>query len=407
MSAERLKAPFPAFGGKSAVAALIWERLGNVDNFVEPFFNSGAVLLGRPHAPRVETANDINHYVANFWRATQRDPEAVVAHCDWPVNESDLHARHRWLVLSKEAAAFRGRMATDPEYFDARIAGWWVWGVCCWIGGGWCAPSGGQGPPGGSGNRHPSLSAGDGAGGQGVHAANAEGLKRPALVGDCGGSPGIHGRPTAKRPLIGGDNPASYGKGVHAGRPQLGDAYDIGRGVNASPPDGPEGVCERRRAWLLDWFGRLRDRLRNVRVCCGDWSRVCSSESVLVRLGTTGVFLDPPYPRRRKDGSHSRAGNLYATDADKGKTPEQIRDEILEWAGKWGEHRLMRFCIAGYEGDGYEALAGWSVESWKAGGGYGNRSDRGKKNAKRERLWFSPHCQRPRQRGLFDGLDAA
>jgi hypothetical protein len=51
------------------------------------------------------------------------------------VNEADLHARHRWLVAEVE---FRERMRRDPEYFDAKIAGWWVWGICQWIGSGWC-----------------------------------------------------------------------------------------------------------------------------------------------------------------------------------------------------------------------------------------------------------------------------
>ena len=39
---------------------------------------------------------------------------------------------------------------------------------------------------------------------------------------------------------------------------------------------------------------------------------------------------------------------------------------------------------------------GWTIFSWKAPGGYGNMSDkRGKDNAKRERIWFSPHCLVP------------
>ena len=40
------KAPFPWFGGKSRVAHIVWDRFGNVPNYVEPFFGSGAVLLG-------------------------------------------------------------------------------------------------------------------------------------------------------------------------------------------------------------------------------------------------------------------------------------------------------------------------------------------------------------------------
>jgi hypothetical protein len=66
--------------------------------------------------------------VANFWRATQQAPEAVAMYADGPVVETELHARHRWLVLSDEAKEFRNRMRTDPFFYDPMIAGWWCWG---------------------------------------------------------------------------------------------------------------------------------------------------------------------------------------------------------------------------------------------------------------------------------------
>lgn len=134
-----LRAPFPWFGGKSRVAPEVWPRFGHVANYIEPFAGSLAVLLGRPadNPPRVETVNDIDAYLSNFWRAVSADPDAVAQACDWPVNEADLHARHRWLV---ETGAERlERVKRDAEFFDAQVAGWWVWGQCLWIGSGWCA----------------------------------------------------------------------------------------------------------------------------------------------------------------------------------------------------------------------------------------------------------------------------
>ena len=92
---EKLKAPFPWFGGKSRVADLVWKRFGNVANYVEPFAGSLAVLLGRPHQAKLETVNDLDCYVANFWRALKNDPDGVAQWADDPVNEADLHAKHR------------------------------------------------------------------------------------------------------------------------------------------------------------------------------------------------------------------------------------------------------------------------------------------------------------------------
>lgn len=136
-----LKAPFPWFGGKSRAAPLIWERLGNVPNYVEPFAGSLAVLFGRPSPPRIETINDKDGFVANVWRSIQADPEGTAAHADWPSNECDLHARHLWLKARREALS--ARLMADPGYYDVQIAGWWLWGIAQWIGGGWC----GEGVP--------------------------------------------------------------------------------------------------------------------------------------------------------------------------------------------------------------------------------------------------------------------
>ena len=80
--ADVLKSPYPYFGGKARVAGDIWRRLGDVPNYVEPFFGSGAVLLARPHAPGTETVNDLDGWLTNFWRAVRQDPDRVAAWAD-------------------------------------------------------------------------------------------------------------------------------------------------------------------------------------------------------------------------------------------------------------------------------------------------------------------------------------
>ncbi len=110
----KLKSPYPWFGGKSAVADEVWQYLGDVRNYVEPFFGSGAVLLSRPaDNTRIETINDADGFVANFWRATQFDPEAVAYWADWPVSEIDLYARHGFLINRKERLLWS---LEDPDF---------------------------------------------------------------------------------------------------------------------------------------------------------------------------------------------------------------------------------------------------------------------------------------------------
>lgn len=397
-----LKAPFPYMGGKSRVADLVWNRLGDPDNFVEPFAGTLAVLLTRPTPPKVETANDLDCYLSNFWRAIQADPEAVAYHADWPVVEVDLHARHRWLVLSESATAFRERMRTDPDYYDAKMAGWWVWGICCWIGSGWC-----QTPELANWEQKPVLE-----GGRGIDARFPKSKVRIAAHNKGSVGKGVHAK--GKRPpgsveegtclrhrvprLSSHDGIAAIG--TH-GRPQLADAYSRGRGVHGNDN---AGTCAQRRAWLTEWFQRLADRLRAVRICCGHWLRVCDSPSVTTRLGTTAVFLDPPYPTHASDGTLSRTTGLYSTDGSRSAL-DALRDEVLTYCLERGPDRQMRIAVCGYDTDGYQVLEqyGWECVTWRASGGYGNRSETGRANARRERIWFSPHCHR--QASLFDILE--
>jgi hypothetical protein len=325
-----MKAPFPWFGGKSKVSDIVWERFGNPANYCEPFFGSGAVLLNRPDHPGIETINDLDCMVANFWRALQHDPEAVAFHADWPVNEADQHARHLWLVSQED---FRERMKTDADFYDVKIAGWWVWGQCIWIGSGWCS------------------------------------VQLPHL-GDAG--TGVH----RKLPHLG-----DAGRGVNRQLPHLGDA---GRDA--------ECVSDRTSGTLLAYMQDLADRLRRVRVCCGNWDRICGP-SPTTKLGTTAVFLDPPYADEAE-----RQDDLYASDSG------TVAHEVREWAIANGDNPDMRIALCGYEGE-HTLPDSWECIAWKARGGYGSQGNgAGRENSGRERIWFSPHCLRP-QYNLFSHAD--
>jgi hypothetical protein len=391
-----LRAPFPWFGGKSRAAHLVWPRFGNVANYIEPFAGSLAVLLARPEEfpPRVETVNDKDAYLSNFWRSLQHDPEQVAFYADWPVNEADLHARHRWLV---ETAASRVRkMMSRPDYFDAKVAGWWVWGQCLWIGSGWCSTSRRRRNeyPAGQ-KKRPHCDRGSG---RGVHQDLGDGIfiiprKRPAANGN-GESGGVHRKNwnahnQARRPhlmnpnghgihVIAGRRPNMGGRGggqgvqaprLHGQLPQLsGDGSGSARGLLS------DGIA--RSGGLQAYMLTLAERLRRVRVCCGDWRRVITP-AVTTYIGLTAVFLDPPYDQELRE-------LIYAHDIDK------ISADVREWAIDRGDEPKMRIALCGYEGE-HKMPVGWTQTSWTAGGGYG-RTVRGKGNRRRERIWFSPHC---------------
>lgn len=293
-----IKSPFPYFGGKSRIAALVWERFGRVSNFVEPFFGSGAVLLGCPWPGHTETVNDADGLLANFWRALRADPDAVFAHADYPVSELDLHARHRWLVAQRADVE---RLLAEPDWYDVKIAGWWVWGISQWIGTGWCPRS-------------------------------------PASIADMG-------ELTRKLPHV-----SDAGMGLH----RASEAHA-----------------------LRDYLRSLAARLRRTRVVCGDFARVLGP-SVTWRRGTTAVFLDPPYDVAQR-------AMVYAVETD-------AAPRARAWAIANGDNPLLRIALCGYDGE-HIMPDGWKPIRWKAAGGYGLQgTGRGRENAARECVWFSPHC---------------
>lgn len=314
-SRHALRAPFPWYGGKSLAAPLLWQAFGKVPNYVEPFAGSMAVLLARPHPAKIETVNDKDGLIANFWRATKRAPEAVAEFCDWPVNEADLHARHQWLV--DQALPLTERLMTDPEYYDAKVAGWWVWGICTWIGNGWCSVD----------ERLHRCLPKIGTPGHGIHA------------------------PSRKKPLT------HRNKGVHR---------------NGAPED---------------LFAILAERLRNVRVCCGDWLRVLgrSTLGIDAHHGMTpcAVLLDPPYAH------DEREKRLYREDS------ADLSGLVRAWALENGDNPQLRIALCGWDGE-HSMPASWKQVAWRSKGSGKNRG--------RERIWLSPHCLPiGEQRDLFSG----
>jgi len=297
-SSGKLKAPFPFFGGKSKVAPIVWKGLGKVTNYVEPFAGSLAVLLNNPEPAKIETVNDIDCFITNFWRAVSKEPEAVAKWADEPVHEADLHAKHRWLT-SPATDEFRIKMSTDPDYYDVKIAGWWVWGMGASIPGNWL---------------------------------QQRGLNSMPMLSSAGG-------------------------GVH--------------GLTQEIPE---------------WFKKLQERLRRVRVCCGDWAKVLTpavthKNKGLIPKDITGVFLDPPYDLK------GRVKKVYQQDED-------IFSQVCRWAIENGDNPRMRIVLCGYDGD-HGIPDTWETYSWTTNGGMANQAlgdSRGKDNKATERIWFSPHC---------------
>jgi site-specific DNA-adenine methylase len=371
-----VKAPFPYFGGKSTVAPVIWAALGQPKHYIEPFFGSGAVLLNRPDynpTKHMETICDKDGYVANVWRAMQMDPDAVAKVCDWPVNHADLNARRKYLLKN---AGLLAQLVDDPDYFDVKMAGYWIWAASCWIG---------------------------------------SGLTRQDSMPRVDGEVGVNSF-RGKRPHIGNDGEGCHHLAVAGGRPQVGvqgaGVHQAGQipilnhetGVCRRPCLGSEGahgvhkttltadsdnlldVRDPYTPGLWDWFRQLSERLRRVRVVCGDWNRVCGGDWQDGR-GTCGIFFDPPY-----SAEAGRDPTIYQEEST------TVAHEVRKWCRSRADRKTYRIVLAGYFEE-HESLLneGWTVHRWSAHGGFANKAKdktkcKGEENRHKEALFFSPHC---------------
>ncbi len=320
-----MKPLFPYFGGKSKVAAHVWEALGDC-HYIEPFLGSAAVLLERPdwHKKKLSTVNDIDAFLSNCWRSLKNDFASVASWADYPVDECELHARHIWLLMQKEQLGIK--LMADVDYYDPRAAGYWLYGMCCWIGGGFCSGKGPWWP-----DENGLLAKRNGDSGVGIWKTS------PAIT--------------------------DSGVGIKRIMPSLGNA---GRGINRSEFD---------LATMLDLYA---EKLRNVRILCGDFERVLGN-SVLNVSVVTGVFLDPPYDTTMRD-------NVYNNDED------NVAQRVNQWC--ISAPSTTRIVVAGYEGEhnNLESL-GWTKYQWTASIGYRTLRKTGTNdNRYKESLWCNPAC---------------
>lgn len=318
-----MKAPFPYFGGKASVASIVWQALGQPKAYLEPFFGSGAVLFARPGgAHGKETVCDADGFIANVWRGIQFAPDEIARWCDWPISHIDLMARRKELIKNEERLL--ENLIADPLWYDAVLAGYWIWAASCWIG---------------------------------------AGLTRPNAMPDMTREAGVHA--TGKRPTL----TEFAEQGIHAGPiPSISHAPNTATRSDA----------------MYSWMRALSDRLRAVRVVCGDWTRICGGDWQ-DHAGVCGMFFDPPY------GVSDRASGIYHHES------LTVAADVNAWVLDRGARSSYRIVLAGYREEHQNLLsAGWTERIWKACGGYGNRSKSkgrtGNQNENRETLFFSPHC---------------
>ena len=397
-TAFAVPSPIIEDGGKGRWADAIWQRLGSPGVYVETHGGSCAVLYAKPGGPAPrEVVCETNGWICNFMRSLVGDYEQTAYWADWPTIHQDLTARHRWLL--RWGDEHRERLSDDPDWYDPKAAGWWVWGISSWIGHGWCD--------------NPNRVA-----------------QRPDIHNDRGVAAGrddlVMQRTTLpverdQIPRMASKGLHAHGEGVQIQRkrmpvedkmPQVSEQG--GQGVQQQrvgvPRDGPphihhwpggDGVSAQRQGTaradrleiakadgsldgsrLRPWFRALAQRLSRVIVLNRSWESAVT-DSVLQQTPsspkpTVAVFMDPPY--RTANG---RSTGLYV--GDRAGASDDVAEASYAWAVEHGDR--YRIAYACHLND-FPVPDGWEIETR----GFSGHRDEVKKAESTDCVIFSPAC---------------
>ncbi|WP_302271897.1 DNA adenine methylase [Brachyspira aalborgi] len=234
----KIKAPFFYFGGKSMIAELVWKLLGkDIKRYFEPFAGSLAVLFAREKDTNTlysEIVNDLDCLLINVWKALKYASHEVALLCCDP--SSQLLYWQRICYIIKHKDFLLERMLKDDEYYDIKLAAYWIYCKSSEIG----------------------AVAIDKTDINDIYNSIDNGITR--------------GRIQLLR-----------SNGIHSKCTHLYNPYSVTR-------------CKLERLTL--WFSQIQSVLENVKITCLDWKRLFNEGSHWQDDNSSsniGIFFDPPY----------------------------------------------------------------------------------------------------------------
>ncbi len=126
---------------------------------------------------------------------------------------------------------------------------------------------------------------------------------------------------------------------------------------------------------LTEYFAALKERLKNVTIHYGDWTRLTRSAERNCKDRDGAIFFDPPYLH-----ATGRSPRLYAHESP----------DVADWVKKWAvaraqTHPKLRIALCGWQAE-HDMPPDWEQFKWRTNMGAS------------ERIWFSPNCIKPEEK---------
>lgn len=133
LAQKRRKIAFGWYGGKFSHLAWLLPLLPEANHYCEPFGGSAAVLLNREPAP-VETYNDLDGDVTNFFRVLRSDPDELIRQiaftpfsreeffiaCGVEAGLTDLERARRFFVRARQVRTGLAQTATLGRWANCK-----------------------------------------------------------------------------------------------------------------------------------------------------------------------------------------------------------------------------------------------------------------------------------------------
>jgi site-specific DNA-adenine methylase len=358
---NNIKQLYTYFGSKKKIVDLVWEYLSDVTCFLEPFAGTAVVAINRPAHVKNVYLNDYDCHIVNVLRACMYKPEELIDYICHPRLELDLHMISDYLSRPSVKTGLREKLMTRLDYCDARMAGWWVWGINHWIGGSWCNCIL-QTPDALTAHYENPFFDGD------EYAPSDQSTKRNKIVDRNKNTHALleeEDLDDSKQVSSGRKKLEARNRNTHALLEE--EDFDDSKQVSswrmklAYGNQNTHALCDGpRREHVAKMVNAIYNNLSETKIMYGDFERVLTDS--YINNTPCGVFLDPPYvPVKGRDMAY-------------GASDTSNHNEIFERAKKWfldnRKRKELRIILCGHSMDFEDMPKDVKKIQWKRGSGY-------------------------------------
>jgi len=115
--------PFPWYGGKYTHTSFVYEHLPQTEYYAEPFCGSAVILLNKPQSS-VETINDLNSEIVNFFEVLQTDTDELLHRIEYTPYSREIFEKAKHEEYDDEIERALYFLVRTTQSYNATGSSW-------------------------------------------------------------------------------------------------------------------------------------------------------------------------------------------------------------------------------------------------------------------------------------------